>query len=193
MNGAEMLIPILVPLGFFAMIFGLVYMKSRENLAMIDHGRSLGADSLVRGLMCIHTTFTCPPDFITRAYGLAVDRDVAFHAHVNEGTHEGLLCQEHYGMRTLALYDSLGVAGSRLLASQCVQIDVQIAVLAEEDHVVTGAIGVHVTPDTAVGEDLEEGRDLAADGLQVAFIKRHPLRHHSAGLQVLLAEFEILF
>ena len=91
--------------------------------SMIDHGRSLGADSLVRGLMCIHTTFTCPPDFITRAYGLALDRDVALHAHVNEGTHEGVLCEERYGMRTLALYDSLGVAGSRLLASQCVQVD----------------------------------------------------------------------
>ena len=31
-------IPILVPLSFFAMVFGLVYMKSRENLAMIEKG-----------------------------------------------------------------------------------------------------------------------------------------------------------
>jgi hypothetical protein len=38
MNGEELLIPILVPLGFFAMIFGLVYMKSRENMAMIARG-----------------------------------------------------------------------------------------------------------------------------------------------------------
>src|SRR5687768_2638287 len=34
----ELLIPILVPLGFFAMIFGLVYIKSRENMAMIEKG-----------------------------------------------------------------------------------------------------------------------------------------------------------
>jgi hypothetical protein len=37
MNG-ELLIPILVPLGFFALIFGIVYMNKRENLAMIDKG-----------------------------------------------------------------------------------------------------------------------------------------------------------
>ena len=34
----EILIPILVPLGLFAMIFGLVYIKSRENMAMIEKG-----------------------------------------------------------------------------------------------------------------------------------------------------------
>jgi hypothetical protein len=38
MQGAEMLIPILVPLGFFSMVFGLVYLKSRENMAMIERG-----------------------------------------------------------------------------------------------------------------------------------------------------------
>ncbi|MBS1577461.1 MAG: hypothetical protein JST09_19340 [Bacteroidetes bacterium] len=38
MNGAEMLIPILVPLGFFTLIFGIVYMQKKENLAMIEKG-----------------------------------------------------------------------------------------------------------------------------------------------------------
>jgi len=38
MHGAEMLIPILVPLGFFALIFGVVYMNKRENLAMVEKG-----------------------------------------------------------------------------------------------------------------------------------------------------------
>jgi hypothetical protein len=38
MNGAEILIPILVPLSFFAMVFGLVYIKSRENMSMIEKG-----------------------------------------------------------------------------------------------------------------------------------------------------------
>lgn len=36
MQGAEVLIPILVPLGGCALIFGLVYLKSRENMAMIE-------------------------------------------------------------------------------------------------------------------------------------------------------------
>jgi len=38
MQGAEYLIPILIPLGFFAMVFGIIYIKSRENLAMIEKG-----------------------------------------------------------------------------------------------------------------------------------------------------------
>ena len=37
MNG-ELLIPILVPLGLFAMVFGIVYLNKKENLAMIDKG-----------------------------------------------------------------------------------------------------------------------------------------------------------
>ena len=38
MQGAEMLIPILVPLGAFAMIFGIFYLRTRENMAMIEKG-----------------------------------------------------------------------------------------------------------------------------------------------------------
>lgn len=38
MSGSEILVPILVPLGGMAMVFGLVYLKSRENMAMIEKG-----------------------------------------------------------------------------------------------------------------------------------------------------------
>lgn len=38
MRDAEILIPILVPLGAFAMVFGIIYLRTRENLAMIDKG-----------------------------------------------------------------------------------------------------------------------------------------------------------
>jgi len=38
MHGGEVLIPILTSLGFFAMIFGIVYMSKKENLAMIERG-----------------------------------------------------------------------------------------------------------------------------------------------------------
>jgi hypothetical protein len=36
MHGTEMLVAILIPLGFFTMVFGIVYMFKRENLAMIE-------------------------------------------------------------------------------------------------------------------------------------------------------------
>ena len=89
----------------------------RENVEMIRY-----RSPLVSGLMCIHTTFTCSPAFIRQAYDLAVVHDVLLHAHVNEGIHEGRWCKEHHGRRTLEHYDMLGVAGPRLLASQCVQL-----------------------------------------------------------------------
>lgn len=34
----ELLIPILVPLGAFAMVFGIIYLRTRENMAMIEKG-----------------------------------------------------------------------------------------------------------------------------------------------------------
>lgn len=38
MHGGELLIPILIPLGFFLMIFGIIYLYKKENLAMIEKG-----------------------------------------------------------------------------------------------------------------------------------------------------------
>ena len=90
-----------------------------ENAALID---SCEPGGLVGGLMCWHTTFTCSDAFITEAFGLATDRGVLSHAHVNEGIHEGLWCAETNGHRTVEHYDKLGVAGPSFLASQCVQL-----------------------------------------------------------------------
>ncbi|WP_099459360.1 DUF6249 domain-containing protein [Flavisolibacter tropicus] len=38
MSGVETLVPILVPLGAFAMVFGIIYLRTRENMAMIEKG-----------------------------------------------------------------------------------------------------------------------------------------------------------
>jgi len=38
MHASEMLVAVLIPLGFFLMIFGIIYMHKRENLAMIEKG-----------------------------------------------------------------------------------------------------------------------------------------------------------
>lgn len=38
MSGAEVLVPILVPLSACALIFGIVYLKTRQNMAMIEKG-----------------------------------------------------------------------------------------------------------------------------------------------------------
>ncbi len=38
MQGPEVLVPIIIFAGGFAMIFGIVYLKTRENLAMVEKG-----------------------------------------------------------------------------------------------------------------------------------------------------------
>ncbi len=38
MQATEMLAAVLIPLGFFLLVFGIIYMHKRENLAMIDKG-----------------------------------------------------------------------------------------------------------------------------------------------------------
>jgi hypothetical protein len=38
MHGTEMIVAVLIPLSFFAMVFGIVYLYKKENLAMIEKG-----------------------------------------------------------------------------------------------------------------------------------------------------------
>ena len=38
MHSTEMMVAVLIPLGFFLMVFGIIYMYKKENLAMIDKG-----------------------------------------------------------------------------------------------------------------------------------------------------------
>ncbi len=38
MHGTEMIVAVLIPLSFFALVFGIVYLYKKENLAMIEKG-----------------------------------------------------------------------------------------------------------------------------------------------------------
>lgn len=86
---------------------------------------------LIQGLMCYHTTFTCRPEFIRKAFEMAGKLDCLVHMHCSEGSYEPQYCLEHYGQRPVRFYDQLGVLGANMLASQCVQLDPQeVALLA---------------------------------------------------------------
>lgn len=108
----------------------------RENAEFIDHCQQVGG--LVGGLMCFHTTFTCSADFIKQAFELAAERGVLTHMHCNEGVHEPDYALEHFGQRTLEYYDQLGVTGSGMLASQCVQ-------LSEREQTIIAERGIRVS------------------------------------------------
>ena len=91
-----------------------------ENADFIRAARAAGG--LVSGLMCFHTTFSCSADFIRQAFALGEALGVPVHMHLSEGVHEPEYDLKHFGMRPIEYYDSLGVAGPRMLASQCVQL-----------------------------------------------------------------------
>ena len=112
----------------------------QENAHFIDACRTRrGAeDSLVSGMMCIHTTFTCSADFIQRAFDMAAEREARVHMHLSEGTYEPAYCLAQFGVRPAVYYDQLGVLGPHVLASQCVQVN-------QEEIELLAARGVHVS------------------------------------------------
>lgn len=94
----------------------------QENIDFIKANQDENSHSLISGLMCHHTTFTCSKEFIRQAYKSAQDLEVLLHAHVSEGTYEPEYTQKNFGMRTIPYYKKIGVASNRFLAAQCVQI-----------------------------------------------------------------------
>lgn len=79
-------------------------------------------DELVRGMMSIHTLFTCDRDFVLRAKRLASELGADFHMHLSESVFEPNWSMEHYGKRPVDVYDGWGCLDEGVLASQCVQV-----------------------------------------------------------------------
>jgi len=77
-------------------------------------------DSIVRGMMCTHTLFTCSLPFLSEARALASQLRSGIHIHLEEGKYETQYCKDRYGDLPVRIYDGVGFLGSDLVASQCV-------------------------------------------------------------------------
>ena len=74
----------------------------------------------------------CDEKLILRAFELAAELDCLVHMHCSEGTYEPEMMLKKNGKRPIELYYELGVAGERMLASQCVQLSPrEINIIAE--------------------------------------------------------------
>lgn len=100
----------------------------RENTEFIRSCRKAGG--VVSGMMCFHTTFTCTAPFIRQAFEMAQELGTSVHMHLSEGPYEPAQVLKNYGLRPLEYYDSLGVAGPTMLASQCVHLSLEEISLA---------------------------------------------------------------
>jgi cytosine/adenosine deaminase-related metal-dependent hydrolase len=102
----------------------------KENADFVRACRQAGG--LVSGLMCFHTTFSCSAKFIQQAFEMGSELAVPVHMHCSEGVHEPEYALKHFGLRPIEYYDSLGVAGPGMLASQCVQLSEREVMLMAE-------------------------------------------------------------
>ena len=102
----------------------------KENYNFV-HNRN--PNDLIQGLICYHTTFTCSGEFIRQAFEQAKELGCLVHLHLSEGAYEPEQILRKYGLRPVQYYDQLGVLGSEMLASQCVQVDPsEVALLASK-------------------------------------------------------------
>ncbi|MEW6308592.1 MAG: amidohydrolase [Bacillota bacterium] len=89
-------------------------------------------DSLVKGILSVHTTFTCSVPFLKRARAIASELGCGLHMHLSESSFEPKVCLERHGTTPVELYDSIGFLGPDVLASQCVQVSPkEIGILVE--------------------------------------------------------------
>src|SRR3982751_6970248 len=99
MHGAEFLVPIFICLGAFAMIFGVVYLRTRENMALIEKGKDPRSPrpyrSLKTGLL-----------FLGAGLGLLL----AFFIDANGGVHSGENAPLYFSL--IAVGGGLGLVGS---------------------------------------------------------------------------------
>ena len=94
----------------------------KENYDFVKRQRAK-KDSLVKGLMCAHTTFSCSTDFLRKAKEMANELNEDLQIHLCESVDEGRYCIDKYGKFPAELYFELGILDKRLLASQCVVMD----------------------------------------------------------------------
>ena len=80
-------------------------------------------DQLIRGMMCIHTSFTCSADFINRAKEMADKLGCGIHLHLSESPYEPEACLKRCGLRPVEWYDQLGFWDGSVLASQGVVLE----------------------------------------------------------------------
>lgn len=100
-----------------------------ENARFIEKHRR---DERIRGMLCLHTSFTCSAPFVERAMRRMEDLDCDLHLHLSESVYEPTACLDRYGERPVMWYDRLGLWNGSVLVSQAVAVDdAEIRCLAE--------------------------------------------------------------
>lgn len=94
--------------------------------------RQRAANKAVRGMMCVHTTFSCSPEFLRLGKSMADELGGGIQLHCSEGPDEPRWCMSTYGRLPMEHYEEIGFLDSNVLASQCVIMDpAELALMAK--------------------------------------------------------------
>ncbi len=85
--------------------------------------RDTRGDSRIRGMQCIHTSFTCSEAFVRRAKASAASVHADLQLHLSESEYEPAWCVARNGLRPVHWYDRLAFWDPSVLASQLVAVD----------------------------------------------------------------------
>lgn len=104
----------------------------QENLNFVRKWNK--PESLVKGLFCVHTVFSCSPEMLMKVRDLANKHKAGIHLHVEESVYEVNYCKRTYGKLPVEHLRDIGFLGPDVLAAQCVQTsDQEIKILKEYD------------------------------------------------------------
>jgi cytosine/adenosine deaminase-related metal-dependent hydrolase len=92
-----------------------------ENERLIRWARE--NSSLVSGIICTHTTFTCSVPFMKKAAALAESLETQWQFHLSESRYESDWTMKHHGKRAVPFLEDHHLLSDRVLASQCVKVD----------------------------------------------------------------------
>lgn len=95
-------------------------MGIQENLNFIKKWNH--KDELIKGMFCVHTTFTCSQEMLKEVRELANKYDAGIHIHLEEGAFETMHSIVKYRKLPVEFYEEIGFLGPDVLASQCVHI-----------------------------------------------------------------------
>lgn len=97
---------------------GIYCLKENEKLIRWCRENS----SLVSGIVCTHTSFTCSLPFLEKAAVLAESLDAPWQFHLSESRYESDWTMKHHKLRAVPLLDRNGLLSDRVIASQCVKV-----------------------------------------------------------------------
>jgi cytosine/adenosine deaminase-related metal-dependent hydrolase len=118
----------------------------------------------VRGMMCLHASFTVTDETLMEVRELASKYKVPIHMHTHEGLNDIYHNYEHYGKRPIERLRDVGFLGPDVCLSHCIQcVDSDIKIIKE-----TGATVAHDPfPNMVLGEGFAPVPEMLKEGITV--------------------------